>query len=111
MSIKRIVVNDPSYAIDASWRWQALGSRALPVIKTLYDYPDEKPRLAALRAGAKLDDRRLGNIFTLGTGTGAGCYEFTGGTDTTLDLSSLPGRIAARPLAGFSRMHTSVCHK
>jgi hypothetical protein len=36
----------------------------------------------------KPDDRRLGNIFTLGTTAGAGCYEFTGGTDTTLDLSS-----------------------
>jgi hypothetical protein len=36
----------------------------------------------------KIDDRRLGNIFTLGTASGAGCYEFTGGTDTTLDLSS-----------------------
>lgn len=55
-SIKRIVVNDPSYAEAASWRFQALGPRAKPTIRELYDYPGELPRLAALRAGAMLDD-------------------------------------------------------
>ena len=55
-SIKSVVMNDPSYAADASWRWQALGQRALPTTRSLYDYSEELPRLAALRAGAKLGD-------------------------------------------------------
>ncbi len=56
VSIRRALLADPSDAMTASWRWQALGERALPVIKDLYDYPEELPRLAALRAGAKLND-------------------------------------------------------
>jgi hypothetical protein len=55
-SIKRAVIADPGYAFQASWRWEALGARALPTIKTLYDFPDEVTRLAALRAGARLED-------------------------------------------------------
>lgn len=56
VSIRRLLLEDPSLASEASWRWQALGRRALPVIQELYDYPEELPRVAALRAGAKLDD-------------------------------------------------------
>jgi hypothetical protein len=56
MSIKRAVVQNPSSARIASWRWEALGQRALPIIRELYDYPEELPRLAALRAGARLGD-------------------------------------------------------
>ena len=55
-SIRRYLLTNPSMAHHASWRWQALGKRALPQIKDLYDHPEELPRLAALRAGAKLDD-------------------------------------------------------
>ncbi|MCP3903817.1 MAG: hypothetical protein GY715_09300 [Planctomycetes bacterium] len=55
-SIKRALVADPGYAHAASWRWEALGNRSLPTVKTLYDLPDEIPRLAALRAGARLGD-------------------------------------------------------
>jgi flagellar basal body P-ring protein FlgI len=55
-SIKRLLLNDPSYAYDAAWRWHALGPRALPMIRDLYDHPQELPRMAALRAGAKLED-------------------------------------------------------
>jgi flagellar basal body P-ring protein FlgI len=58
-SIKRILLNDAGAAYDASWRWQALGERSLPTVSTLYDYPEVKPRLAALRAGAKLGDARV----------------------------------------------------
>ncbi len=56
VSVRRALLADPADAMTASWRWQALGERALPVIKELYDYPEELPRLAALRAGAKLND-------------------------------------------------------
>ena len=55
-SIRRVLLNEPSAAEPASWRWQALGTRVLPIIKDLYDYPTELPRMAALRAGAKLND-------------------------------------------------------
>jgi hypothetical protein len=56
LAIRRFVVNDPSYAVDASWRWRAIGERAKPTIRELYDSPDDLPRMAALRAGAYLDD-------------------------------------------------------
>ncbi|MCH6551821.1 MAG: flagellar basal body P-ring protein FlgI, partial [Planctomycetes bacterium] len=55
-TIRRHVLENPADAIAATWRWQALGPRVLPVIRGLYDHPDERPRLAALQAGAKLDD-------------------------------------------------------
>lgn len=56
VSIRRMLLDDPSLAMEASLRWQALGNRALPVINELYNHPEELPRMAALRAGAKLDD-------------------------------------------------------
>ena len=57
MFVKRTLLASPgANAEAASWRWQAMGPKALPIIKDLYDHPEELPRLAALRAGAKLDD-------------------------------------------------------
>ena len=56
MYIRRALLANPMVANAASLRWQALGKRVLPLIKDLYDYSEEVPRLAALRAGAKLDD-------------------------------------------------------
>lgn len=50
------VENQPYLAGDMSWCLQALGKRALPAIRDLYDYPEAAPRLAALRAGAGLED-------------------------------------------------------
>ncbi len=50
--------NDASLSSDMSWCLQALGSRALPFLRDLYDTPDATPRLAALRAGAGLNDPR-----------------------------------------------------
>ncbi len=55
--VKRTMLANPSgNAEPATYRWQALGPRVIPVIKDLYDHPEEFPRLAALRAGARLDD-------------------------------------------------------
>ena len=56
MSIRRALVANPMVSSAAALRWQALGTRVLPVIRDLYDHPEEQPRLAALQAGAKLDD-------------------------------------------------------
>jgi hypothetical protein len=56
LRIGKYLEANPSAAFEASWRWQALGERVLPVVKDYYDYPEERPRLAALRAGAKLND-------------------------------------------------------
>ncbi|MHC4419857.1 MAG: flagellar basal body P-ring protein FlgI [Planctomycetota bacterium] len=55
-SARRYVLDNPAMASTAAWRWEALGPRALPVIRDLYDEPQELPRLAALRAGARLND-------------------------------------------------------
>ena len=55
-TISRYVQENPAAARAASWRWEALGPRCLPVIRALYDTPAELPRLAALRAGAFLKD-------------------------------------------------------
>jgi len=59
LSVKRAVLANAAQAYDASWRWQAIGVRALQTLKTMYDYPEDIPRLAALRAGAKLDDPQV----------------------------------------------------
>lgn len=55
-AVRRSLLANPGAAGAASWRWQALGKRALPMIQDLYDYPEEQPRFAALNAGAKLND-------------------------------------------------------
>ncbi len=58
MSVKRLLLADPSprNADAATWRWRAIGSRSLSVIRPLYDHPDMLPRIAALRAGGGLKD-------------------------------------------------------
>ncbi len=56
LGVKSVLLNDPSVANAAAWRWEALGVRALPTIQDLYDYPEELPRLAALTAGSRLGD-------------------------------------------------------
>lgn len=54
--IRRALLATPAFSEDAAWRWQSLGVRVLPVIQPLYDYPEDRPRLAALQAGARLND-------------------------------------------------------
>lgn len=56
MAIRRALLANPGAAGAASWRWQALGKRSLPMIQDLYEYPEEQPRFAALNTGAKLND-------------------------------------------------------
>lgn len=53
------LVSQPYLAGDMSLCLEALGERAIPFISDLYDHPEVKPRLAALRAGAELGDPRV----------------------------------------------------
>ena len=55
-AVRRALLANPGGAESAKWRWCALGPKAVPMIHDLYDYPEEAPRLAALSAGAQLDD-------------------------------------------------------
>ncbi|MGA1267111.1 MAG: flagellar basal body P-ring protein FlgI [Phycisphaerales bacterium] len=55
-AVRRSLLATPGAAAAASWRWQAIGKRSVPMIQDLYTYPEEQPRMAALEAGAKLDD-------------------------------------------------------
>lgn len=47
---------EPALAGDVSWCLEAIGQKALPFIRQLYDYPELEPRIAALKAGARLND-------------------------------------------------------
>ncbi len=50
-------MRDEAYlATEMSWCLQAMGPVAIPQLRTLYDSTDRVPRLAALRAGARLKD-------------------------------------------------------
>src|SRR5690606_12765064 len=52
----RAMRDEPALADDLSWCLQALGKSVVPQLRALYDYSEPKPRLSALRAGAKLGD-------------------------------------------------------
>jgi hypothetical protein len=63
----------PELADTMSFALEALGERALPVMREMYDFAEQRPRLAALRAGAKLNDPRVAapllDLATKGRGT------------------------------------------
>ncbi len=48
----------PQLAEELSWSLQAVGRAATPFLSPLYENPEFLPRMAALRAGAKLGDAR-----------------------------------------------------
>ena len=52
----RAMQEEPWIATELSWCLQALGAVAVPQVRTLYESADITPRLAALRAGARLGD-------------------------------------------------------
>ena len=56
LSTRRMLLSDTNTAPQVYWRWCAIGHRSLPLIRELYDYPEEMPRLVALRSGAFLQD-------------------------------------------------------
>ncbi len=56
--------NQPYLANDLGWCLEALGERAKPFVRELYDFPEAAPRLAALRAGVGLADPRAAPFLT-----------------------------------------------
>ncbi|MCC5821753.1 MAG: flagellar basal body P-ring protein FlgI [Phycisphaerales bacterium] len=52
------LVNEPYMSGNMSYSLEALGERSKPFLAELYDAPELAPRLAALRAGAALNDPR-----------------------------------------------------
>lgn len=56
LAVRKALIANPGSARAAMWRFRALGKRSLPVLQDLYNYPEEEPRMAALEAGAALDD-------------------------------------------------------
>ncbi len=71
MSTRRLLLADATLAPSAYWRWCALGNRAIPFVRELYEYPEDIPRLAALRAGARLEDPLVGKPLREMTETGS----------------------------------------
>lgn len=49
---------EPSMAGELSWCLEAVGPKSLNFVRDLYDYPEIIPRMASLRAGARLNDAR-----------------------------------------------------
>jgi hypothetical protein len=56
VSVRRALEANPAFAAAAALRWEALGQKALPIVRDVYDSADDLVRLAALTAGARLDD-------------------------------------------------------
>lgn len=52
------LARQPALAEDLAWCLRAIGKPAVPFLEPMYDYPELAPRLAALTAGAALDDAR-----------------------------------------------------
>jgi len=52
------LTKEPILADDLSWALQAIGKASIPFLVPLYTSPEFLPRMAALRAGAKLGDLR-----------------------------------------------------
>ncbi len=69
---------------DLSWALVALGKPAIPFLQPLYDAPELLPRLAALRAGAKLGDMRA--VPYLRAMAGAGDTAATAGTSVPASM-------------------------
>lgn len=51
--------SQPELADDLSWCLVAVGEKCLPFVRKLYEYAEPLPRMAALRAGARLGDPRV----------------------------------------------------
>jgi hypothetical protein len=48
--------SNPGLAESLSYCLEGIGEKAIPFLRSAYDYPERLPRLAALRAGARLGD-------------------------------------------------------
>jgi hypothetical protein len=54
----RTIIEKPALGEELSWALEALGPKAVPSVRTLYDASELVPRMAGLRAGAALNDGR-----------------------------------------------------
>jgi hypothetical protein len=63
---------DPGLAEDLSWCLEALGPKATPFLADLYGSSELAPRMAALRAGARLGDPRAAEAIQEVARTGTG---------------------------------------
>lgn len=63
---------EPALADDLSWCLEAVGPKALPSLRGMYDYPEIVPKMAALRAGARLNDARAAEPLRKLAKTGTG---------------------------------------
>ncbi len=55
-ALVRWLKENPADAQAVTWCWVAIGPKSIPMIKELYTYSETVPRLAAMKAGAKLGD-------------------------------------------------------
>ncbi len=85
---------EPGMAGDLSWCLEAVGTKSLPFLREMYEYPEIVPRMAALRAGARLNDARAAQPLRELAKTGAGtvrteAIELLGGIDggPTIDVA------------------------
>jgi len=56
----RALKEQPELSEALAWALQALGPIAIPAVRGMYEYPESRPRLAAITAGAKLGDMLAG---------------------------------------------------
>ncbi|MDX2117093.1 MAG: flagellar basal body P-ring protein FlgI [Planctomycetota bacterium] len=56
------IKNDPTLAADLTWCLEAVGPKALPSIRQLYENAEYVPRMAGLRAGANMGDPRSADV-------------------------------------------------
>ncbi len=49
---------EPALAGELAWCLEAVGEKSLPFVREMYDYSEIVPRMAALQAGARLNDPR-----------------------------------------------------
>lgn len=57
-SMVEAIKDKPGMADDLAWALEAIGERAIPFVRDLYEFPEQIPQVAALRAGARLGDPR-----------------------------------------------------
>lgn len=50
------IQNEPALAVELAWALEALGPKAVPFARGLYDHPEVVPQMAGLRVGARLSD-------------------------------------------------------
>ncbi|MGH7133096.1 MAG: flagellar basal body P-ring protein FlgI [Phycisphaerales bacterium] len=90
------MLKTPGMANEISWCLQGLGKSAIPFLAGIYDNPEFLPRMAALRAGAKLGDPRTAPFLS----------EIATSPQTTINLKSeciaLLGDLSSSPQADLA---------